>query len=188
AFAQQAGGIWPARGVEGAANAPLAGAGLGAAALSGGASLALLGVAAQQQTGSRRYAAGAVLGRTPLGAVGEIGAALGYLSDEELLPGLHVGRHSRQSDWGAIRRRMAGGAGAIRAAPTRGAATPPRGVPTTAPTPTPAPSLPPPHPRRAGPAARPSHAQPIRSNGGRRARWAMPPRLAVPPPPGATTP
>jgi hypothetical protein len=70
-------------------------ASLGLAAASGGAGLALAGAVATQQTGSGRYALGTMLGRaTPLGAVGEIAAAMGDAG--EWASGLAAGARSER--------------------------------------------------------------------------------------------
>jgi hypothetical protein len=71
-------------------------AGLGLAAATGGAGLALAGAVAAKQTGSGRYAAGAMLGQfAPVARVGEIAAAMG--ESGEVVSGVVAGGRSQRS-------------------------------------------------------------------------------------------
>jgi hypothetical protein len=83
-------GINPLGVVQQAQQLTSAAASVGAAAFTGGAGMALAGAVANRQTGSGRYAAGAILGQfAPLAKVGEIAAAMG--EGGELVSGLVAG-------------------------------------------------------------------------------------------------
>jgi hypothetical protein len=71
----------------------------GAAMATGGASLAAAGVAGYAQTGSTRYALGAMAGRTPLMALGSVAHALGAVGDETAV-GLQAGHATTRSPRG----------------------------------------------------------------------------------------
>jgi hypothetical protein len=71
----------------------------GAAVATGGASLAAAGVAGYAQTGSTRYALGAMAGRTPLMALGSVAHALGVVGDETAA-GLQAGHATTRSPRG----------------------------------------------------------------------------------------
>lgn len=100
-------GLSITRPFELASQAAGAAIGVGAAVATGGASTALTAAAALQQTGSGRYAAAAALGRIrPVAQLGEVAAAMGWVEDEEIVRGLHIGERSTKGDWYAARQRM----------------------------------------------------------------------------------
>ncbi|MEI7772734.1 MAG: hypothetical protein WCI67_22275, partial [Chloroflexales bacterium] len=89
-------GLNPAAAAAQAGELAAGAAGLGLAAATGGAGLALAGAVAAKQTGSGRYAAGAMLGQfRPLAKVGEIAAAMGETG--ELVSGAVAGGRSQRS-------------------------------------------------------------------------------------------
>lgn len=88
-------GLNPVAAAEQAGGMAATAAGLGIAAATGGAGMALAGTVAAKQTGSGRYAAGAMLGQfTPLAKVGEIAAAMG--DSDELVSGMVAGGRSQR--------------------------------------------------------------------------------------------
>lgn len=83
-------GLNPAAATDQAGGMLASAAGVGLAAATGGASVALAGAVTARQTGSGRYAAGAMLGQfKPIAKVGEVAAAMGQ--DDELVSGAVAG-------------------------------------------------------------------------------------------------
>lgn len=88
-------GLNPAAAVEQAGGIAATVAGLGVAAATGGAGIALAGAVAAKQTGSGRYAAGAMLGQfAPVAKVGEVAAAMG--ESGEVVSGMVAGGRSQR--------------------------------------------------------------------------------------------
>lgn len=88
-------GLNPAAAANQASGMAATVASLGLAAATGGAGVALAGAVAARQTGSGRYAAGAMLGQfAPVAKVGEIAAAMG--ESGELVSGLVAGGRSQR--------------------------------------------------------------------------------------------
>src|SRR5262249_8418519 len=77
---------------------------VGAAALTGGATMAVAGLAASEQTKSNTYALGAMAGRIPgMAQVGEVAVAMGWLESEgTAYSGLYAGARSTHS-WRSFR-------------------------------------------------------------------------------------
>ncbi len=78
-----------------------------AAVASGGATLAVAGLAASEQTHNNSYALAAMAGRVPgVAQLGEVAAAMGWLDAEgPTASGLHAGERSRHS-WRSMRLRL----------------------------------------------------------------------------------
>jgi hypothetical protein len=77
---------------------------VGAAALTGGATMAVAGLAASERTKSNTYALGAMAGRIPgMAEIGEVAAAMGWLdTDGAAYSGLYAGERSTHS-WRSFR-------------------------------------------------------------------------------------
>jgi hypothetical protein len=77
---------------------------VGAAALTGGATMAVAGLAASEQTKSNTYALGAMAGRIPgMAEIGEVAAAMGWLdTDGAAYSGLYAGERSKHN-WRSFR-------------------------------------------------------------------------------------
>src|SRR6185503_19598169 len=77
---------------------------VGAAAVSGGATMAVAGLAASERTKSNTYALGAMAGRIPgMAEIGEVAAAMGWLDREgAAYSGLYAGERSTHS-WRSFR-------------------------------------------------------------------------------------
>jgi hypothetical protein len=77
---------------------------VGAAALTGGATMAVAGLAASERTKSNTYALGAMAGRIPgMAEIGEVAAAMGWLDTEgAAYSGLYAGERSTHS-WRSFR-------------------------------------------------------------------------------------
>src|SRR5690348_15804644 len=72
---------------------------VGAAALTGGATMAVAGLAGSEQTESKTYALGSMAGRLPgMAEIGEVAAAMGWLdTDGATYSGLYAGERSTHS-------------------------------------------------------------------------------------------